>query len=130
MHQVSPREAYELMSREGYAYLDVRTPMEFAAAHPVGADNVPVALPGEHGFVPNQAFVREVSARHAPDTPLIVGCATGVRSREAARLLRECGFTRIVEQRAGMDGVRDAFGRVAEPGWRAEGLPTAALGEG
>jgi rhodanese-related sulfurtransferase len=57
--------------------------------------------------------------------PLVVGCASGVRSLRAAQLLREHGFTQVVEQRAGMDGVRDAFGRQKEKGHRPEGLPVA-----
>ena len=31
----------------------------------------------------------------------------------------------MIDQRAGWDGARDAFGQVSEPGWSRAGLPTA-----
>jgi rhodanese-related sulfurtransferase len=128
MRRVSPREAHELMVRDGYVYLDVRTETEFVEGHPRGAYNVPVALPGEHGLVPNPAFVAEVTARIARTTPVVVGCASGVRSLEAARQLVESGYGSVVEQRAGLNGLRDAFGRIQERGWRDEGLPMHYVG--
>ena len=45
------------------------------------------------------------------------------RSKRAAGLLAQAGFTEIVEMPAGMDGGRDAFGRLLK-GWAQEGLPT------
>jgi len=125
MERISPREAHALMEREDYAYLDVRTVPEFETGHPMGAYNIPVAHMGEGGTVPNDAFEREVAAVFAKDAPLVVGCASGVRSQTAAARLVAAGFTRVVEQRAGMHGVRDPFGRVKERGWQAEGLPVA-----
>ena len=125
MRRVSPREAHELMTSAGFVYLDVRTAPEFAEGHPRGAHNVPLQHPGEDGLVDNPAFVAQVRARFAPDDGIVVGCAAGVRSLRAARLLADSGFTNLVEQRAGMSGVRDAFGRVRERGWRDEGLPLA-----
>ena len=116
------------MERDGYRYLDVRTEAEFAEAHPIGACNVPFAVPAEQGLVPNVAFLDQVLARFDRSTKLVVGCATGVRSLAAARLLSEHGFEHVIEQRAGMQGVRDPFGRVRERGWRDEGLPTEYAG--
>jgi len=129
MERISPREALALMERDGYAYLDVRTVPEFETGHPTGAYNVPVALAGEGGMVPNARFADEVAAVFAKDAPLVVGCASGVRSLDAALQLEAAGFTRVVEQRAGMVGVRDPFGRVRERGWRDEGLPVATTAE-
>jgi rhodanese-related sulfurtransferase len=123
--RVSPREAHALVREQGYAYLDVRSVPEFDAGHPEGAYNVPIAEPAPEGLRDNPRFVAEVEALFASATPLVVGCASGVRSLRAAALLATRGFTRLVEQRAGMDGVRDPFGRVKERGHRAEGLPVA-----
>ena len=125
MERVSAREAHELMRREGYLYLDVRSVPEFEQGHPEGAYNVPIAHPGDAAPVPNRAFVREVVRLFPLHTPLVVGCASGVRSRQAAELLAAAGFSRVVEQRAGMLGVRDPFGRLKERGWRDEELPVA-----
>ena len=41
--RVSPQEAKKLID-EGYTYLDVRTEVEYAAGHAVGAHNVPVMI--------------------------------------------------------------------------------------
>lgn len=99
---------------EGYVYLDVRSAVEFSLGRPRGAINVPLG---------GGDFVEDVRDLLGDDARVIVGCATGVRSLVAARQLIDAGFGEVLEQRAGMDGVRDAFGRLKEPGWRDEGLP-------
>lgn len=125
MRRLSAREAHELMEREGYAYLDVRTVEEFEQGHPAGAYNVPFELLSGEGTVANTGFLREVRGLFAADARLIVGCKQGIRSLRAARLLEAAGFLHVLELRAGMDGVRDPFGRLRERGWQAEELPTA-----
>lgn len=127
MRRVSPREALELMTSQGFAYLDVRSPLEFAEAHPAGAVNVPLQRMHDDELLDDPGFVEAVRARFGPEQPLVVGCATGVRSLRAAALLAAGGFRHLVEQRAGMLGVRDAFGRLTERGWRDEGLPVGQL---
>jgi rhodanese-related sulfurtransferase len=123
--RVSAREAHALLREQGYAYLDVRSVPEFDVGHPEGAYNVPLAEPAPAGMRENPHFLAEVEALFEKAAPLVVGCASGVRSLRAAQLLRAGGFTRVVELRPGMEGVRDAFGRVKEKGYRAEGLPVA-----
>jgi rhodanese-related sulfurtransferase len=123
MHRVSAREAHALMENDGYAYLDVRTVPEFEQGHPCGAINVPWLTPAPDGTTQNPDFLAQVTALFAPDAPIVVGCASGVRSLAAAQALEAHGFSRLLEQRAGMLGVRDPFGRVQERGWRDEGLP-------
>lgn len=111
------------MENEGYAYLDVRSVPEFEQGHPPGAVNVPWLEPAADGMVRNPNFLAQVAALFARDTPLVVGCASGVRSLAAAQELEAHGFSRLLEQRAGMSGVRDPFGRLQERGWRDEALP-------
>jgi rhodanese-related sulfurtransferase len=123
MRRVSPREAHALMEQQGYVYLDVRSVPEFDLGHPVGAVNVPWLEPSADGMAPNPLFLQQVEQRFARDAGLVVGCASGVRSLAAAGQLEAHGFSRLVEQRAGMSGVRDPFGRIEERGWLAEGLP-------
>jgi rhodanese-related sulfurtransferase len=125
MRRVSPREAHELMERESYAYLDVRTVEEFEQGHPAGAYNVPFEVLSGEGSAPNTGFLREVRRVFAPEVRLIVGCKQGIRSLRAARLLEAAGFLHVLEQRGGMDGVRDPFGRLREKGWLAEQLPSS-----
>lgn len=129
MRKVSPREAHELMRDEGFVYLDVRSVPEFEEGHPASAYNVPIAEPDEGGMRDNPDFVRQVQAAFPPSTKLVVGCATGVRSRTAVERLAASGYAMVVEQAAGMLGVRDAFGRLVVPGWRSEGLPVSSEAE-
>lgn len=129
MQRVSAREAHALMTEQGYAYLDVRSVPEFEEGHPAGAYNVPWLEPGLAGMEPNPAFLAQVATVLPRDAALVVGCASGVRSLAAACFLVESGYTQVSEQRAGVHGTRDPFGRVREPGWRDEGLPMASEAE-
>ncbi len=121
--RVSPAEAKRLMDEEGYLYVDVRSAPEYEAGHPVGAVNVPIMHAGPAGMTPNPDFAAVMSAAYAKDRKLVLGCRSGQRSLRAAEVLMSAGFTAIVEQRAGHEGSRNAFGAVAEKGWAAEGLP-------
>lgn len=102
------------MTDEGFAYVDVRRPEEFAAGHPAGSLNVPLG----------DTFVADMSTRFAKDAKIILGCRTGVRSLRAQGLLVAAGFTNVLEQRAGWDGARGSFGEIVEPGWKRAGLPS------
>ena len=112
--RISPAEAHEKMTSEGFTYVDVRTPEEFAAGHPAGSINIPIG----------DTFTADASARFAKDAKIIVGCRTNVRSAKAAVLLTAAGFTNVLLQRAGWDAARGSFGEIVEPGWSRVGLPT------
>jgi rhodanese-related sulfurtransferase len=101
------------MIHEGYVYVDVRTPEEFAEGRPEGAVNVPL---GED-FVTRMSECFDKSAR------IIVGCKAGGRSLRAANALFDAGYTDLCDQRAGYDGSRGSFGELTEPGWSRVGLP-------
>ena len=91
--------------------------------HPEGAYNIPWQLREPTGAVENPKFLAAVRAAFARDHKLVVGCHSGPRSRAAVAALIADGYTDVVEQRAGYAGVRDAFGRTTEAGWRSAGLP-------
>lgn len=120
--RVSPQEAKTLQA-EGYVIVDVRTPLEWAAGHPAGATNVPWALTIPAGMTPNPEFMAAMSALHDKDAKLILTCRSGGRSLKAATALVAAGFTNVIDQRAGWEGPRDAFGQVTEQGWSPSGLP-------
>lgn len=126
IRRISPAEAAEKM-REGYTYVDVRTPEEFGDGHPEGALNVPIALspaPGQGAAMSaNPDFLAVMRARFALEAKLVLGCKSGGRSMRAAQALVKAGFTEILEQRAGWDGANDPFGQLLEPGWSRVGLP-------
>jgi rhodanese-related sulfurtransferase len=111
--RISPTEAHAKVKDEGFTYVDVRTPEEFASGRPAGAINVPL----------DERFVSAMEAKFAKDARIIVGCKAGGRSLRAAQSLIGAGFTNILDQRAGFDGARGPFGEVTEPGWSRAGLP-------
>ena len=127
--RISPAEAAQLVTEQGYAYLDVRSEPEFALEHAAGAYNVPLEHAAPGGRAPNPDFLAVVSAAFARDRGLVVGCQSGARSKRAAEQLVHAGFSCVVEQRAGHGGTRDAFGRPSEAGWKAAGLPCASTPE-
>jgi rhodanese-related sulfurtransferase len=129
VRRVSPAEAHDLVEHEGYVHVDVRTEAEWSAGHPRGAINVPFQLAGPGGLLPNDGFLRVISALFPKEQRLVLGCKSGARSLKAATLLASHGFEQVVDQRAGMDGVRDAFGRLVEPGWARAGLPVGVSEE-
>ena len=123
--RVSPAEARDLIDKQGYVYVDVRSVPEFAAGHPQGAYNVPLMNMGPGGMSPNPDFMT-VMATFPKDVKLVVGCKAGGRSARAAAMLEAAGYTNVIDQRAGFEGAPDpATGRIAEPGWRPAGLPVA-----
>lgn len=86
--QVTAQEAKELMdSEEGYVILDVRTDEEYAAGHIPGAILIP------HDDIANQAE----EALADKDQLILVYCRSGNRSRQAAEVLAELGYTNVVD---------------------------------
>jgi rhodanese-related sulfurtransferase len=123
--RVSPEEASDLIDKEGYVYLDVRSVLEFEAGHPTGSYNVPIMHMGPAGMTPNPDFVDVVRRAFPKDAKLVVGCKAGGRSARATAVLEQAGYANVVDQRAGFEGAPDASGRIAEPGWRPKGLPVS-----
>ena len=101
------------MIDEGYVYVDVRTPEEFAEGRPEGAVNVPLG----------EDFVARISEHFETSARIIVGCKAGGRSFRATTALFDAGYTNVCDQRAGYDGSRGSFGELSEPGWSRVGLP-------
>lgn len=122
--RISPGEALRWMRELGYNYLDVRSEVEFELGHPEGAYN----LPWQHdpaAPATNPEFIAVAERAFSKSAPLIVGCRSNRRAAKAIAALSAAGFTQLVEQRAGMDGVRDPFGGLVEAGWQALGLPVS-----
>ncbi len=123
--RVSPQEADQLVREEGYAYVDVRSIPEFEAGHPAGAYNIPILHQTAAGMQPNAEFLEVVSSVFPKHSKLVIGCRSGNRSLRAAQILLQAGFETVVDQRAGLAGARDAFGRLQEVGWEGAGLGMA-----
>ena len=81
------QEALSLMRdavAEGGMLLDVRSPGEFTSGHLEGARNIPVGA--------LQDRLKELGNK---DQPIVVYCASGMRSRSASKLLRDNGFSQV-----------------------------------
>jgi rhodanese-related sulfurtransferase len=124
--RVGPEEARDLLEKEGYVYVDVRSIPEFEAGHPSGAYSVPLMHMGPGGMTPNPDFLAVVQGAFGTDAKLVIGCKSGGRSLQAAAILERAGFTQVVDQRAGFDGTVNPQTGQAEPGWRPRGLPVSA----
>ena len=127
IQRIDPDKAKELLdSNEGYTYLDVRSPEEFAAGHVPGACNIPLMNrhPSGAGMVPNPHFVSEVQSRLGKEEKIICACLRGGRSLKAVQILMAEGYTEIVDMRGGYDGELDPAGNVVFDGWARRGLPT------
>src|SRR5438874_6427417 len=98
MKRISPEDA-QLKLSEGFTFVDVRTPEEFAEGHPQGALNVPIALSQGGSMSPNPQFLAVMQAKFAKDAKIIVGCKAGGRSMRAAQALEGAGFTTVLDQR-------------------------------
>jgi len=125
---VTPPEAYALLQADSTIKLvDVRTNAE---RDWVGR----VVLPeSQHaaiqwniypGGTPNPEFLTQLTSIAAKDTVLLFLCRSGVRSRHAAKLATENGFTQCFDILEGFEGDKDAAGhRKTIGGWCKAGLP-------
>lgn len=64
--------------------LDVRTPQEYQEGRIPGSQNIPL-----------QTIVQIHEIAEQKDTPLFVYCRSGARSRQAASLLQNMGYTNV-----------------------------------
>ena len=95
---VSPTETVQLMNREKAVVVDVCSPEEFAAGHVTGAKSIPLAELEEKlaGAVKNKAV------------PLVLVCASGMRSRRAVAVAKKLGYEKVYSLSGGMGAWRDA----------------------
>lgn len=122
--QLEPGEAKTAMDEsENSVYLDVRTEMEFAQGHPEGAINIPIAVPGPAGMVPNPDFLNIVQ-KTLPDKeqPIFCGCQSGMRSHMAADLMARLGYSNLANVQGGFGG-KVENGVLVVVGWRDSNLP-------
>lgn len=90
---VNPGEATLLINREDAFVLDVREADEFAGGHLPDARNIPGSKLAER--------ISEIEKYK--DKPVIVCCATGMRSNKACAELKKQGFSRINNLAGGVD---------------------------
>ena len=84
-NEVNPAAATLLINREDAQVIDVREAEEFAAGHLPEAKNVPLAKLADR--------INEIE--RFKDKPVIVCCASGMRSGKACGELRKLGFAKV-----------------------------------
>jgi rhodanese-related sulfurtransferase len=125
---VTPQEAYALLQATPTAKLvDVRTDAE---RDWIGLVQIPEQ---QHAVVqwslypggkPNPDFLAQLEQVAAKDEVLLFLCRSGVRSRYAAQLATENGYTQCFDILEGFEGNKDAEGhRKTVAGWCKAGLP-------
>ena len=97
---LSPAEAHEGTKAAYSQFIDVRTTAEFAAEHADRARNIPL-----------ETLAANLDKLERAE-PVYVICRTDNRARQAAALLNEAGFARVVVVEGGTEA------------WKAAGLPT------
>jgi phage shock protein E len=80
--RISRKDLMELVN-QGAQIVDVRTPQEFASAHAQGSRNIPL----------NELEGRVAELDRAK--PIVVCCASGMRSSMAKSLLERAGFASV-----------------------------------
>lgn len=92
-NSVSPGEATQLINREDAHIVDVREADEFAGGHLPEAINIPVGKLAE----------RIGELEKFKDKPVILCCASGMRSNKACGELRKQGFAKLYNLAGGVD---------------------------
>ena len=76
------------------------------------------------GGIPNPDFLPQLAQVATKDSVLLFLCRSGVRSRHAAKLATEHGYTECFDILEGFEGDKDAQGhRKTVGGWCKAGLP-------
>ena len=95
--KVSPAEAVTLINREKAVLIDVSEASEYAAGHAAGAKSVPLASLEASTALPKNKTL-----------PLVVVCATGMRSPKAVATLHKLGYANTKALAGGLSAWREA----------------------
>ncbi len=98
IQMVSPVQVYEAVyGEDSLQLLDVRTEEEYQVSHLKNAQNI---------CVTSDNF-REKVASLDKQKPVYVYCKKGGRSAQAARILKEMGFTKVYDLQGGLTSWED-----------------------
>lgn len=124
---VTPAEAYALLQSDPSIHLiDVRTNAErdWVGQVAIRPDQLHPVQWNLYPSRPNPEFLAELAQVVQPDSVLLFLCRSGVRSRAAAQLATENGYSNCFDILEGFEGDKDAAGhRKTIGGWCHAGLP-------
>ncbi len=95
---LSPALAVQMINKEKAQVIDVCSAEEFAAGHVAGAKNVPL----------DQINAQAKGLPSNKKIPLVVVCASGVRSGKAAAALQKLGYENAQSLAGGLKAWREA----------------------
>ena len=95
---LNPTQVVQLMNREKATVIDVCEPSEFAAGHILGAKNLPLG----------QLEAQLAQTVKNKTTPLVLVCASGMRSRSAVAIAKKLGYENAQSLVGGMGAWRSA----------------------
>ena len=100
---LTPAAAVQLINRERAVVIDVCEPAEYAAGHVGGARNIPLG----------ELEAKLPTAVKNKATPVVLVCASGMRSGRAVAIARKLGYDKAESLAGGLKS------------WRAADLPVA-----
>jgi rhodanese-related sulfurtransferase len=95
---LNPNEVVQLMNRDKAVVVDICSADEFAAGHVVGAKNIPL----------DQLEAKLAGAVKNKATPVVLVCASGMRSKRALAVAKKLGFENVRSLSGGMGAWRSA----------------------
>jgi rhodanese-related sulfurtransferase len=120
---VTPQEAFELVTAGAARLIDVRTPEERKFVGYV-ADSVPVPWANGTSLQRNPRFLRELEGKARKDEVLLFICRSGPRSLAAAQAATRAQFRHAFNVLEGFEGELNGHGqRNSTGGWKFRGLP-------
>lgn len=95
---VTPNEAVQLINRDKAVLVDVCSADEYASAHVAGAKHVALA----------ELDAKLAGVAKNKQAPLILVCASGMRSQRAVAVARKLGYEQAVSLAGGLKAWREA----------------------
>ncbi len=95
---LTPAGAVQLINREKAVVIDVCEPAEYQAGHVSGAKSIPL----------NELEAKLPGAVKNKATPLVLVCASGMRSGRAVAIARKLGYENAQSLSGGLKSWRDA----------------------
>jgi len=119
---ISPKEAWQLFSRQVALLVDVRTQEERQSVGYV-PDTLHVAWATGVAMERNPRFMRELESKAGKLDVILFLCRSGKRSVAAAEAASKVGFKNVFNVVEGFEGETGNGQRGFSGGWRSYGLP-------
>ena len=124
---VTPQEAYQLLQEEkSIKLIDVRTNAErdWVGQAQIDPEQLHAVQWNLYPAQANPNFLKELEQVAGKNTVMLFLCRSGVRSKAAAQLATEQGYTNCYDILGGFEGDKDQHGhRKTTDGWCFAGLP-------